>query len=369
MEVKFIKFLKTTSQLFLSVNGESVCFVVDNSAGVPYIKPSNGSMEGIEIATRYLMEKIDATIFDRAPYGTIYVPLGVGMFNRLLGLGGQMNAGRWRSVVDFDVTGERLYRRPSAAVSYSHFVYNGALNDSPRHFVVVTTNKYFLMLDEDWRIYARVGVDIPPPADIANYMAAAQAYLHHIRDGRKGLSDMVNGEAINITLDMDTGFVDFLSGGSRSQDSKFAVDARRVAAEICNHFGLKPPAALAGIEVVPEKVEEMTIDKLFELADSVRDYLPGEAIRCEEAMKFGDHYYLMHGMELSAGEQDGILVRLETVRYGSSKNGVVYSSGSPVAILFDHYAMTREVAQNIIVTDFTGMDRKEFIKYLRNRCR
>lgn len=369
MEVKFIKFLKTTNQLFLSVLGESICFTVDYSEGVPYVKPHTGSKSGLEVATRYLMDKIDVSIFDPAKEGTKYVPVSIGMFHRLLGQGGQMNSGRWRSVVDFDMAEDRLHRRPSAAVSYNHFVHRGAILDSDRHFVVVTTNKFFLMLDDNWRIYARVGIDVPPPSDIANYMRSALAYLNHIRDGRKGLCDMVNSEAANTSIDMSTGYVEFLSGGSQSQDEWLAGEVRKAAVEICNHFGLTVPPALFGVEGEPERVEVMTIERLFELGDTVQKFLPGEAIRCEEAMKFGDYYYLIHGMELSAGEQDGVLVRLETVRYGSSKNSVTYSPSSPVAVLFDRYAVTRSVRPSITITDFTGMDQKEFTKYLQGKCR
>lgn len=370
MEIKFIKFLKTTRQLFLSINGESVSFTVDYSNNVPYVKPNTGSREGVGIGTDYLMKKIGPTIFSPAAPGTKFAPLGIGIFKRLIEMKGQMSSAHWRAAVDFDVNGQRMYRAPSPAVTYSHYVHKGTVLDNDKHFVTVVTNKHFLLLTDSGDIYCRTNVDVPASADIINYINNANAYLNHIRDEKKGISDKVSAEAVNLSVDISTGKVDFLSGGSRSQSNDIANEARAEAREICDYFGLTVSKALIDEEAAGQATEEeITLERLFELGDGIRDFLPGEAIRCEEALKFGDYYYLIHGMELSAGEQDGILVRLETVRYGSSKNGVTYSSGSPVAVLFDHYAITRSVGPLISITDFTGMADKEFTKYLRSRCR
>lgn len=370
MEIKFIKFLKTTGQLFLSVNGESVGFTVNYSNDVPYLKPTAGSREGVGIGTEYLMKKISPAIFNPAEAGTKFAPLGIGIFKRLIGMKGQMNSAHWRAAVDFDVNGPRMYRAPSPAVAYAHYVHKGTVLDNDKHFVTIVTCRHFLLLTDGGDVYCRTNVDVPASDDIINYVNNANAYLNHIRDEKKGISDRVSAEAVNISVDMNTGNVDFLSGGSRSQSNDIANEARAEAREICDYFGLTVSKALADGEVADQATgEEITLERLFELGDGIRDYLPGEAIRCEEALKFGNYYYLLHGMELSAGEQDGILVRLETVRYGSSKSGVTYSSGSPVAVLFDHYAITRSVGPLMSITDFTGMADKEFTKYLRSRCR
>lgn len=368
MEVKFIKYLITTKQLFLSVDGESVSLIIDHSYGVPYVKPDQGSLEGIDAAINYLKEKVDPSIDMPAASGTIYVPLGIGMLIRLLGLGGKMNKARWEGLINFTVTAPRTYRAPSPAVSFSHFVYKGTLIESDAHYVIITSSDTFLLLSETGNVYSRIGIDVPANAEILTQIKAADAYLNHIRDGRKGITDMVSGEAINISVDMKTGVVDFLSGGSRSQNCRFAADARIVAEELCRFFELNVPVGLTtDVTVNEEKV--VTIDRLFELGDSVRDWLPGEVIKCEEAMKYGDYYYLMHGYVLDKGEQSGILVRLETIEHGACKNGTVYSGASPVAIMFDRYAITRSVDPRIVVTDFTGMAQSEFNKYINKLCR
>ncbi len=372
MEVKFVKFLKTTNQLFLSINGEMACFAINYSHGVPYVTPEMGSREAVEEGIEYLMSKIGPSIVDKAKEGTKFTPLGIGMFTRLLGLGGWMNRSRWSAVVDFDVNAPRAYRGPSPSVSYCHFVYKGTVIENDIHFVTVTTSKYFLLLADNGTVHARVGVEVPPGAEINNYVSVAKTYLRHIRDGRKGLCDMVSAETANLTVDMSTGSVEFLSGGNWAPYLDMSTEAIITAREICDYFELTVPQGLLDKSVSDAATvdkKEVSIANLFELGDTVHDFLPGECIRCEEAIKFGDYYYLIHGMELSAGEQDGILVRVETVRYGSSKNGIIYSNGSPVGILFDHYAITRSVDPMISVTDFTGMSEKEFTRYLRKQCR
>lgn len=371
MEIKFIKYLKTTNQLFLSVGGESVCFAVDFSAGVPFISPAAGSVEGLDAGIEYLKDKLGSEIVERAKDGTKFMPLGTGMFNRLISLSGPMNNGRWKAVVDFDINAPRSYRAPSPAVSFCHFVHSGTILDNPRHFVAITTRRYFLLLTDDGAIYSRVGVEVPAGSDIVNYVSAGTAFMNHIIEGRKGISDKVSGEAVNITVDMKTGSVDFLSGGSHTRYNKMSTDARLVGREICEYFGLTVPQALIDDKVIDDVTfnKGITLGELFNLGDTVGPYLPGETIRCEEAMKYGDYYYFIHGSELSHGEKDGVLIRMETVRYGTTKNDTVYTADTPIAVLFDYYGVTREVSQIVAVTDFTGMADKEFTKYLKGRCR
>ena len=171
---------------------------------------------------------------------------------------------------------------------------------------------------------------------------------------------------------MQSGEVRWTSDYTASQHGLICDELRSIAVDICRLYKLDVPDALVldkHRETKPVEDSAVTLDSVFKLADKIRDYLPGEAMRVESAVKYGDYYYFIHGMGLGRGEESGIVVRAEFIRNGVSRNNATFSLASPVAILYETYGVCRTIASAIDVVDFTGMVKEEFDKYIQGWCR